>query len=166
MLYADGKPVPAYGNAGMVATKKIFNLRATSLLAKANERNNGYFLAGQKAEKLGKAIKWTIKDETREFTAHELFNAYLNSTQMSFSVPTSSPICDELDDNVEITAMVVLIKGENGDLLSIDPSTITFVKALTFETGGFNLKDFVQSDETPSAGAEPKPKRVRKAKVK
>ena len=151
-----GNPVKSTqkGFEGTILKKKVFNLRANSAVARQNERTHGYLMAGLKAEKSGTPVLHTIGKERKAYSAHDLFNAYLNSCQMSFGVllPLSATAA-QLDDNVEITAVITEIETEKGKMLSIDPSTISLVKAEVFEATSFNLDDLL--GETPKEEKKP-----------
>lgn len=112
---------------GVVLQKTIFNVRANSELALKNPLNIALLRDAIKAEKLGKAQE-----------AHDLYNQYLNKVQISFSVFTNSAVATKITNGVEIEARVQLITTDNGQLLTIDPSTITikaaeFLRASTFD---------------------------------
>lgn len=126
--------IPGY--EGTVLQKKIFNLRANSAVAMSNTRNRQYLIDGLKAEKAGDAEK-----------AHELFNEYLNSTQMSFGILLPSNIADKLSAGVEIAATVTEVTTENGSLLTIDPSTISIVEPEVYGSTSFDMSDFIEDDE-------------------
>lgn len=126
--------IPGY--EGTVLQKKIFNLRANSAVAMSNTRNRQYLIDALKAEKAGDAEK-----------AHELFNEYLNSTQMSFGILLPSNIADKLSAGVEIAATVTEVTTENGSLLTIDPSTISIVEPEVYGSTSFDMSDFIEDDE-------------------
>lgn len=115
VLDREGKVVLSTikGQEGIVLQKKIFNLKANSELALRNERTIGYLKDGAIAEKAGDADK-----------AHELFNNFLNATQVSFGIILPSAIADALGNGVDIAATVIQVDTPNGSLLTIDPSTI------------------------------------------
>lgn len=145
------------GQEGIILQKKIFNLRSNSALAMANTRTRGYIMNGLKAEKLGPdaKVKGELNGVEGEYTASEWFNAYLNSTQMSFGVLLPSTVADKLASGVEIAATVIRVDTENGSLLTIDPSTISIVEPEVFGTTTFNLEDFAEpaTEETPATAS-------------
>lgn len=128
--------IPGY--EGTVLQKKIFNLRANSAVAMSNTRNRQYLIDALKAEKAGDAEK-----------ANELFNEYLNSTQMSFGILLPSNIADKLSAGVEIAATVTEVTTENGSLLTIDPSTISIVEPEVYGSTSFDMNDFIEDEEEP-----------------
>ena len=143
--------IPGY--EGTVLQKVIFNLRANSGLAMQNERTRSYIKNGLAAEKLGAEgkVKGFIGEIEGDYTAHEWFNAYLNSTQMSFGVLLPSNTAAQLSSGVEIAATVIKVDTENGSLLTIDPSTISIVEPEVYGSVAFNLDDFAEATETPAA---------------
>lgn len=144
--------IPGY--EGTVLQKKIFNLRANSAIAMQNERTRGYILNALKAEKAGGKITLDVDGKPVEFTASDLFNDYLNSTQMSFGILLPSTIADKLASGVEIAATVVKVDTDNGSLLTIDPSTISIVEPEVYGATAFNLADFMEDGAAPAnAGA-------------
>ncbi len=142
----EGNEVQSVVEPGTVLQKKIFNTRANSALAMGNERNRQYLKDALAAEKAGEAEK-----------AAELFNNYLNATQISFGVLLPSAIVDKLSTGVEIAGTIQKIDTDNGSLLTIDPSTISVVEPEVYGTTTFDLSDFtdeVSDDKTVKAGAE------------
>lgn len=154
----DGKLVPSTipGQEGTVLQKKIFNLRANSSLAMQSERTRSYVKNGLMAEKLGAdgKVKGFLGELEGEYTAHEWFNAYLNSTQISFGILLPSTIAEKLSTGVEIAATVQRVDTEAGSLLTIDPSTISIVEPEVYGSTTFNLDDFADDavpDTVPDA---------------
>jgi len=136
----DGKPVLSSiaGQEGTILQKRIFNLKANSGLAMTNPRNRQYMIDALKAEKAGQADK-----------ASELFNAYLNSCQLSFGVLLPSAIVDQLSNGVDIAAKVIQVDTDNGSLLTIDPSTISVKQPEYLESGtSFNIDEFLPAEDT------------------
>lgn len=133
--------VPGY--EGTVLQKKVFNVRANSAVAMSNERTRQFLIEGLAAEKAGETEK-----------ASELFNQYLNATQISFGVLLPSAMVNRLYNNQEISGRIELVTTDNGSLLTIDPSTISVVEAETFGTTVFNLDDFIKAEETAATPAE------------
>lgn len=128
------------GQEGVVLQKKIFNLRAASQLAMSNPRNRQFLIDGLAAEKAGDTAK-----------AHELFNAYLNATQVSFGVILPSPIAEKLSTGVQVQAVIAKVTTENGSLLTIDSSTLSVVAAENYGTATFDLDDFMTAKETTAS---------------
>jgi len=127
----DGELVQSVVEPGTVLQKRIYNLNANSGLAMQNQRTRQYVLDGLAAEKAGNAEQ-----------ASELFNEYLNSTQMSFGILLPSAIVTKLTKNTEIVGTVQRIDTDNGSLLTIDPTTISIAEPESYGTTSFNLDDF------------------------
>jgi hypothetical protein len=147
----DGKTVESITQPGTVLQKKIFNARANSGLAMQNERTRSYLIQGLAAEKAGGKLVGTIGDKAdTEFTAHDYFNAYLNSVQISFGILLPSNIADQVSAGTEIAGSVVKINTDNGSLLTFDPSTISIVEAKQYGATTFNLEDFLVEAGEPA----------------
>ncbi len=123
------------GSEGIVLQKRIYNLRANSAVAMRNERTRQYLIDGLAAEKAGDTAK-----------AHELFNEYLNSVQMSFGVLLPAAVAEKLTSGVEIAATVIKVDTDNGSLLTIDPSTIGVVEPESYGSVAFNLDEFTAAE--------------------
>lgn len=134
--------IPGY--EGTVLQKRIYNLRANSAVAMHNQRTRQYLIDALAAEKAGEGAK-----------AHELFNEYLNATQMSFGILLPATIVEKLASGVEIAATVTRVDTDNGSLLTIDPSTISIVEPESYGSVEFNLEDFAKEIKEPAA-EEPK----------
>lgn len=144
------------GQEGIVLQKKIFNLRANSGLAMQNPRTRQYIIDALKEEKDGDPLK-----------ADELFNSYLNSTQMSFGVLLPSSVAERITSGVEIAASVIRVDTEAGSLLTIDPSTISVVEPESYGSVAFNLDDFAEDVDDEDEDNEPTPaKKTGKAGAK
>lgn len=141
----EGNLVQSIVEPGTVLQKKIFNVRANSALAMQNDRTRGYIKAAMAAEKAGKAEE-----------AAELYNNYLNATQISFGVLLPSAIVAKLSTGVEIAATLQRVDTENGSLLTIDPTTISVVEPEVYGTTTFDLADFLSEGETLPETAVPK----------
>lgn len=132
------------GQEGTVLQKAIFNLKANSQLGMSNERTRKYFIDGCVAEKQGDVE-----------LASELFNKYLNASQLTFGVLLPSAVVDQLSNGVDIAAKVIKVDTENGSLLTIDPSTIAVQAPELLNAGtGFNMEDFVIPDAKPLSQKE------------
>lgn len=132
------------GYEGTVLQKRIYNLKANSVLAMTNPRTRQFMIDGLAAEKAGKAEQ-----------ASELFNQYLNACQLSFGVLLPSAIVENLSNGVDIAAKVIEVTTENGSLLTIDPSTIS-VKAPEYLDAGtsFNIDDFLPAERAKTAAGK------------
>lgn len=142
----SGNYVRSLNDDGTIFQKKIVNFRANSQIAMANERNRQLLNDGIKAEKAGDAQK-----------AHELFGAYLNATQLSMSVPLPSSKADQCTSGTELAGRVVLIQTENGELLTIDPSSISIVEPERLGTTSFQLpgdEDIDEAEEELTTAAQ------------
>lgn len=126
VLDKAGNPVLSTlpGQSGFILEKKIFNLKANSQMALSNERTISYLKAGAAAEKAGDMQ-----------AAHESYNQFLNSCQVSFGIILPSVIADKLGNGVDIAATVIEVKTDNGSLLTIDPSTIMVKEPEVLDNG-------------------------------
>lgn len=127
---AAGEAVQSVVEPGTVFQKVIFNCKANSGLAMKNIRNLAFWTAGKAAEAAGNSEE-----------AHEAYSDFLNSVQLSFSVPTTSSIKDQLSNGVDISAKVIEIKTENGSLLTIDPATIGILAPAVLGKTTFSFDD-------------------------
>lgn len=135
-----GEIVQSYLGGGQVFTKKIFNLKANSDIAMKNVRNKQFLLDAFAAEKAGDSD-----------AASELYSQYLNSVQLSFSIPTDSPLIYKLGDRVDVAAKLIRIDTDHGSLLTLDPASIRIVEPEVAQTTNFSFDD---EDETVSTVAE------------
>jgi hypothetical protein len=131
----EGVLVESVVEPGTVFQKKIFNVQANSAIAMKNVENNKLAAAGLAAERAGNYEE-----------AHKHYTAFLNAMQVSFSVPSTSPILHQLGDRVDIEARVIKITTPNGSLLTIDPATIRVLEPETLSATTFS---FDLEDETP-----------------
>lgn len=138
-----GEPVASYGDADVQFEKKIFNCNANSGVAMKNPRIHAILIAGLKAEKAKANVTFTLneKEGAKSYSAHELFDAYLNKIQLSFNIPLPSPIADKLGHRDEISARVQLITTERGELLTLDPKSIKVLEPEVFGTVEFKMPD-------------------------
>lgn len=143
-----GEPVASYSDSDTQFEKKVFNCKANSAVAMANPRNHKILLAALKAEKAGTNVDYTLneKEGAKSYSAHELFNAYLNKVQFSFNIPLPSAIADQIGDRDEISAKVQLIKTDNGEILTLDPKTIKVLEPEVFGTTEFKMPDLDAED--------------------
>jgi hypothetical protein len=132
----EGEVVESITEPGTVLQKKLFNFKANSGVALQNARNRQLIIDGIKAEKAGETEK-----------ASELFNDYLNATQLSVGILLPSRVADQLRDGVLISADITRIDTDNGSLLTVDPSTICVLEAKSYGTTTFNLDDFSEGEE-------------------
>lgn len=145
----EGKLVASYLDKSVVLQKTIFNTKANSGLAVTNSRNRQLLKDAMAAEKGGDAEK-----------AHELFNEYLNATQLSFGILLPSSIVAKLAAGVEIAATVDKVTTDNGSLLTIDPSTISIVEPEIYGKTTFNMDEFmndIAADDEASEVPTPAP---------
>lgn len=140
VLDKEGEFVQSITEPGLVLTKRIFNLKASSQLAMGNERNRQILKDALAAEKARK------HDE-----ASELFTEYMNKTQVSVGILLPSATAGKLANNVEISGVVSRIDTDNGSLLTVDPSTISVHEPETLALSTFNLEDFTGEEEEPVA---------------
>lgn len=146
----SGEPVQSLQQPGTVLQKKLFNFKANSGIALQNSRNRQLVIDGIKAEKAGDTEK-----------AHELFNAYLNATQLSVGILLPSKVSENLRDGVLISADIMRVDTDNGSLLTIDPSTISIVEAKTYGATSFDLDDFdTETEEEVVETAKSKAKKA------
>ena len=141
-----GEYVQSVREPGSVFQKKIFNCKANSQLAMKDERNGQLLRDGHAAWAAGEFSK-----------ADEYYSKYLNNVQLSFGIPLPSAVADTLSNNMDIEARVQKITTENGSLLTIDPSTITVIKARKLSKTTFTVDEvmpaFAVSTETASVEA-------------
>ena len=145
------------GQEGIVLQKKIFNVRANSAGAMANQRTRQFMIDGLKAEQAGDTEK-----------ASELYNQYLNSCQISFGVLMPNRLAEELSSGVDIAGRIELVETENGKLLTIATDSITVKEPEMAESTSFDLDDFAAEleAEAKAAQAAAAPKADKKAKAK
>lgn len=136
---SKGELVPSVIGDGTPFQKKIFNTRANSGIAMANPRNLELQRAGRKAELAGDAEG-----------AHKLYQDFLRAVQLDFSVPTTNGVLDKLTNGTDISAKLMVVKTENGSLLTIDPSTISVLEPAELGTTTFAFED----EGVPSVAAE------------
>lgn len=139
----SGNYVRSVNDDGTVFRKKIVNFRANSQLAMANDRNRQFLIDAIKAEKAGDAA-----------AADELFGKYLNGTQLSMGIPLPSHKADQCVSGVEVAGRVTITETENGQLLSIDPSSISIVEPERLSTTTFELPDDEEEREELTPAAE------------
>jgi hypothetical protein len=145
-----GEEVESYLGGGDVFQKKVFNCKANSEVAMRNPRNKAILMSGIKAERSAAGtITFTLNDKegAKEYSAHDLYNAYLNKVQFSFNIPLPSPIADTIGDRDEISAKVQLIKTDAGELLTLDPKSIKVLDPEVLGTTKFSLPDFEEEDD-------------------
>lgn len=143
-----GEHVQSVVEPGTVFQTKIFNLQANSSIAMSNPLFKTLSAEGVAAEKAG---NFTL--------ASEKFTEFLNKTQISFNIPTSSSVTDKLVDRVDISARIIKITTENGSLLTIDPSTISIMAPELVSTTSFSFdeeeEDAPENSETPETVVAP-----------
>jgi hypothetical protein len=143
---AAGELVQSVSEPGTVLRKKIFNLRANSEVAMKNPRTRQILVDALAAEKAGDTEK-----------ASELFNDYLNKTQVSVGVLLPSAVAEQITANTEIIGTVEQITTEKGSLLSLDPKTIAIAQPEEVKKAEFSLEELTGvfgDDETAEVPAE------------
>lgn len=100
-------------STGEVLTKKIFNTNATNPYALGTPRVEEYRVEALKAQKAG--------DKQR---AADYFNAWLNATNLSFSVLSNTPEFNTLGKGDEIVCNLQKVTTDNGTLATINPKGI------------------------------------------
>ncbi len=128
----DGNLVESKSEPGTVLQKKIYNVQAISAVAMGNERNRQYFTDAVAAEQAGDAAG-----------ASELFNKFLNATQISFNVLDNQRAFNTLYPGALIMAKVIRIDTENGSLLTLDASTISVQAPVVADKYKFDVSDFM-----------------------
>lgn len=126
-----------------VLQKRIFNLRATSQMSLSNARNVQLLKDAIAAEKAGDME-----------AAHDLYNDFLNKTQMSFGIILPSATADKLSSGVEISATISLVETENGQLLTIDPSSISVMAPEVLGSVAFDIDALLGEDEAEETAEE------------
>ena len=122
-----GNPVASASDPDVVLQKKIFNVRANSVIAMTVPRNKALLINGVKAEKSGAKVKGEIKGVEGEYDAHEYFNAYLNAVQMSVGIILPSAKAALLADGVRFSATCELVTTDNGAVMTLNPGTISIL---------------------------------------
>jgi hypothetical protein len=138
----EGNYVQSVVEPGTVLQKRIFNAKANSEIAMKNPRNRQYLIDAIAAEKAGDTAK-----------ADELFSAYLNAVQISFSVVLPNAVASKLGNNVEISGKVQEITTEKGSLLTIDPSSISVTAPELCVDTKFSFDEFMPQAENINADA-------------
>lgn len=142
----QGELVPAADGSGAVLQKKIFNLVTNSDIAIKNERNKQILRDGYKAEQAGDSAK-----------AAELYNDYLNKTQVSISVLSTSANFNKIANGDQVKGKVQKITTDNGSILTLDPSSLSVVApGLGEDTAMDLLSMLVEEPAAASEGAEEK----------
>jgi len=140
----EGNYVSSAADPEVILQKKIFNVRANSVLAMGLKINRDLLAAGVAAEKAGDLE-----------TAHENFSKYLNAVQISFNILLPNKLEPKLSDGVEISARVQKITTDNGSLLTLDPATITVVEPEYLGKTTFSFDEFMPAEEEiPAAEAQ------------
>lgn len=138
---ASGETVASVVEPGTVFQKVIFNTKSNSGIAMRSVRNTDFLKAGLAAE---------VKGDFDE--AHKQYSAFLNGVQLTFSVPTTSPVAEQLSDGLDISAKLIQIDTPNGSLLTIDPATIRILEPEVLGSVAFSFDD--EPAETTSTVAE------------
>lgn len=137
----NGDAVKAAGS-DLLLEKKIFNTLCNSSVAVKNERNQATLKEALAAEKAGDSAK-----------AGELYNDYLNKTQVSVSVLSGTSNFDRIQDGDQIKGRVQVITTEKGSILTLDPKTISVVAPGYGEDSSFDLLSM--ATEVPAESTAP-----------
>lgn len=150
----EGNFVMSATDNGVILRKKIFNLQATSEIAQKNPIFVKLLIDALKAERKGDVE-----------AASDLYNEYLNKTQISFSVLDNQAVLAKIVNGVDISARVQLITTENGELLTIDPSTISVIEPEILKTAVFDLSALtgLSEDELDALEDAPEDKKAETA---
>jgi hypothetical protein len=131
-----GELVQSVVEPGTVFQTIVFNLQANSSIAAKNAANHALAAAGLAAERTGNYEE-----------AHKQYQAFLNALQVSFNIPTTHRLADQLGDQVDIEARVIKITTENGSLLTIDPTTIRIFEPEVLAPTAFSFDVFKPKTE-------------------
>jgi hypothetical protein len=134
----DGENVPAADGSGLMLEKKLFNLVCNSAIAIKNPRNQAILREAYAAEKAGDATK-----------AAELYNQYLNKTQVSISVLSTTAMFDRIQDGDQIKGKVQKITTENGSILTLDPKSLSIKEAGYGDDTKVDLFAMALSEDAP-----------------
>lgn len=137
----DGSVVESVVEPGTPFEKVIFNTNMVSSIAMANKANWAFASDGLKAEKAGDPAK-----------AHEFFTTFLNKMQVSFNIPTTSPVLALLGDQADIEARVIRVDTENGSLLTIDPATIRVLAPVELKDTVFSFDGLLEEPKDGENG--------------
>jgi hypothetical protein len=124
----EGENVMEAGTDDTLLMKKIFNCKANSAVAIANDRNREILKSANELEKSGSIDK-----------AHDGYNDYLNKVQLSFSVLSTQSIFNKIQQGCEVAGQVQLISTENGEILTLDPKTITVQEPERVGSSSFDM---------------------------
>lgn len=132
---SDGSTALSYRNDGSTFKKMIFNVKHKSMLALKSPFVLANADKGLAAETAGDKIG-----------AHEHFNRFLRSVQISFSLPIEHRLAYALKEGDTILGKAELRVTKNGQLLSIDPSTVRIFIPVPVITGktAFKMRGGVQ----------------------
>ena len=133
---SEGDLVPAADGSGEILRKKIFNLVCNSDVAIKNERNKDLLRSGYKAEQSG---------DTEQAAVH--YNDYLNKTQVSISVLSTSANFTKIQNGDQVKGRVQLITTDKGSILTLDPSTLSIMAPSAGEDTSLNLMDMMIVEE-------------------
>lgn len=140
----EGEVFIQIGTEDTVLQKKIFNVVCNSDVAIKNKRNQQTLRDAYAAEQAGEVEK-----------AAELYNEYLNKTQISVGILAGHKLYNTLRDGDDLKGKVQLIDGPNGQVLTLDPKSLSIKEAGWGEDTKVDLFAFMLSDEnTPEEGAE------------
>lgn len=141
----NGELVLQAGTTDTVLRKKIYNVVANSAVAMSNTINRELIQEGYKAEKAGDVQM-----------AADCYGAYLNNTQVSISILAGHKLWKTLQDGDDVQGIVQLIEGPNGQVLTLDPSTLSVKEAKRVEKSNTDYFAFMLSEEpTPAAETVP-----------
>lgn len=134
----DGELVPAADGSGVMLEKRILNCVCNSGIAMKNERNQATLREAYAAEKAGNLDK-----------AAELYNTYLNKTQVSVSVLSTSALFNKIQDGDQVKGKVQKITTENGSILTLDPKSLSIKEAGYGDTTKVDLFAMALAEDAP-----------------
>jgi len=124
--------------------KRIFNTVCNSAVAVRNSRNQATLMEAYKAEKAGDHEK-----------AAELYNTYLNKTQVSVGILSGTSNFSKIQDGDQIKSKVQIITTANGSILTLDPKSNSVVAPGLGEDSNFDLLTMaLPSEEAPAESAK------------
>lgn len=134
----DGELIPAADGSGVMLEKRILNCVCNSGIAMKNERNQATLREAYAAEKAGNLDK-----------AAELYNTYLNKTQVSVSVLSTSALFNKIQDGDQVKGKVQKITTENGSILTLDQKSLSIKEAGYGDTTKVDLFAMALAEDAP-----------------
>jgi hypothetical protein len=139
-----GEVVGTAADSRLPLRKKIFNLQANSEVALLNPINKA---------KLSAAI--TAERANSMDTADVLFNEFLNSAQISFSLLENHKLFNVIGDNMEISGKLELITTEKGSIITLQPNSIRVMEPETVSKTTFSMEDYLGISNEPATTDAP-----------